>query len=83
MSGKRGRGRSRLTFENIVPKILKDGHVISMRTPRRAYMNKVTTVDELQAFFASFSLSTPLENPREAILNQDMFSLNLQLSYLL
>ena len=38
MSGKRGRGRPRLTFENPVSKILGEGHVISMRAPRRACM---------------------------------------------
>ena len=35
MSGKRGRGRPHLTFENTVSKILEEGHVISMRTLRR------------------------------------------------
>ena len=36
VSGNRGRGRPRLTFENTVSKILEEGHVNSMRTPRRA-----------------------------------------------
>ena len=31
VSGKRGRGRPRLTFENTVSKILEEGHVKSMR----------------------------------------------------
>ena len=35
-SGKRGRVRPRLTFENTVSEILEEGHVKSMRTPRRA-----------------------------------------------
>ena len=35
VSGKSGRGRPRLTFENTVSKILEEGHVKSMRTPRR------------------------------------------------
>ena len=33
LSGKRGRGRPRLTFEYTVSKILEEGHVKSMRTP--------------------------------------------------
>ena len=37
-SGKRGRKRPRLTFENSVSKIIEEGHVKSMRTPRRACM---------------------------------------------
>ena len=35
VSGKRDRGRPRLTFENTVSKILEEGHVKSMRTPWR------------------------------------------------
>ena len=31
MSGKRGKGRSQLTFENTVSKILEDVHIKSMR----------------------------------------------------
>ena len=46
MSGKRGRGRPRLTFENTVLKILEEGDVKSMRTPRRACWKKLMTVDE-------------------------------------
>ena len=46
VSGKRGRGRPRLTFENTVSKILVEGHVKSMRTPRRACMKRLMTVDE-------------------------------------
>ena len=45
VSGKRGRERPRLTFENTVSKILEEGHVKSMRT-RRAYMKRLMTVDE-------------------------------------
>ena len=33
VSGKRHRGRPRLTFENTVSKILEEGHVKSMRPP--------------------------------------------------
>ena len=33
VSGKRGRGRPRLTFENTVSKILEEGQVKSLRTP--------------------------------------------------
>ena len=46
VSGKRDRGRPRLTFENTVSKILEEGHVKSMRTPRRACMKRLMTVDE-------------------------------------
>ena len=46
MSGKRDRGRPRSTFENTVSKILEEGHVKSMRTPLRACMKKLMTVDE-------------------------------------
>ena len=40
------RGRPRLTFENTVSKILEEGHVKSMRTPRRACMKRLMTVFE-------------------------------------
>ena len=33
MSGKRGRGRPQLTFENTVSRILEEGYVKSMRIP--------------------------------------------------
>ena len=64
VSGKRGRRRPRLTFENAVSKILrfqksrntKEGHVKSKRTPPRGRKRYVETV----AFRASFSLTTPL-----------------------
>ena len=46
ISGKRGRGRPRLTFENTVLQILEEGHVKRMRTPRRACMKRLMTVDE-------------------------------------
>ena len=46
VGGKRGRGRYRLTFENTISKILEEGHVKSMRTPRRACMKRLMTVDE-------------------------------------
>ena len=46
VSGKRGRGRSRLTSENTVSKVLEDGHVKSMRTPRSVCMKRLMTVDE-------------------------------------
>ena len=45
-SGKRDRGRPQLTVENTVSKILGEGHVKSMRTPRRACMKRLMTVDE-------------------------------------
>ena len=34
VSGKRDRGRPRLTFENAVSKLLEEGHVKSMRTQK-------------------------------------------------
>ena len=46
VSGKRGRGSPRLTFENTISMILKEGHVKSTRTPRRACMKRLMTVDE-------------------------------------
>ena len=46
LSGKRGRGRPRLTFENTVSKILEEGDVTSMRTPGRACMKRLMKVDE-------------------------------------
>ena len=61
VSGKRDRGRPRLTFENIVPKILEEGHVKSMRTPRRVCMKRWTRRKryvETVAFGALFSLTT-------------------------
>ena len=48
VSGRRGRGRPRLTFENTVSKILEDGHVKSMRTPRRERTKRLMTVDEVK-----------------------------------
>ena len=64
VSGKRGRGRPRLTFENTVSKILEEGHVKSTRTPRRAYMKRLMTrrkrYVETVAFGASFSPTIPL-----------------------
>ena len=46
VSGKRDRGRPRLTFKNSVLKILGEGHVKTMRTSRRACMKRLITVDE-------------------------------------
>ena len=46
VSGKRGRGRPRLTFENTVSKILEEDHVKSMRTLRRACMKRLMTTSE-------------------------------------
>ena len=70
--GKRSKGRPRLTFENTVSKILEEGHVQSMRTPRRACMKRLMTVDEAKevcrdrtAFGAPFSPITPLGIKRE------------------
>ena len=48
VSGKRDKGRSRLTFENTVSKILEEGHIKSMRTPQRACMKWLMTVDEMK-----------------------------------
>ena len=39
VSGKRGRGRSRLTLGNTVSKIMKEGHLKSMKTSRRVCLN--------------------------------------------
>ena len=74
VSGKRGRGRPRLTFENTVSKILEEGHVKSTRTPRSVCMKKLLTVEEAKqvetvAFSAPFFLTTPLGVKREAKLN--------------
>ena len=48
VSGKRGRGRPQLSFENTtaVTRILEEGHVKSMRIPQRARMKRLMTVDE-------------------------------------
>ena len=40
------RDRPRLTFENTVSKILEEGHVKSMKMPRRTCMKRLMTVDE-------------------------------------
>ena len=71
VNAKRGRGGPLLTFENTVSKILEEGHVKSMRTPRRACMKSFMTVTrrkryvETVAFGAPFSLTTPLGIKRE------------------
>ena len=41
VSGKRGRGRPRLTFENTVSKILEEGQVKSMKTPPEGMYEEV------------------------------------------
>ena len=46
VSGKRERGRPRLTFVSTVSNILEEGHVKSMRTPSRGYMKRLMPVDE-------------------------------------
>ena len=46
LSGKRGRGRLRLVFENTVSKILEEVHVKSMRISRRACMKRLMTAAE-------------------------------------
>ena len=46
VTGRSGRRRPRLIFENAVSKILEEGDVNSMRTPRRACMKGLITVDE-------------------------------------
>ena len=59
MSGKRGKGRPRLTFENTVSKMLEEGHVKSMKSSRRTCMKRLMTVDEAKvavAFGAPFSV---------------------------
>ena len=35
-----------MTYENTVSKILEEGHVKSIRTPRKACMKRLMTVDE-------------------------------------
>ena len=35
-----------MTFENIVSKILEEGHVKSVRIPRKACVKRLMTVDE-------------------------------------
>ena len=45
------RGRPLLTFENLVSNILEEGHVKRMRTPRRAFMKRLTTVDEVREVY--------------------------------
>ena len=61
MSGKSGREKPRLTFENTVSKILEEGHVKSISILRRTCMKKlVTEYVETVEFGASFSLTTPL-----------------------
>ena len=47
MSGKKDRGRPQVTFENIVPKIMEQGHVKSMRTSQKPFMRErlMTAVD--------------------------------------
>ena len=41
VSGKRDRGRPRLTFENTVSKILEEGHVKSTRIPPEGMYEEV------------------------------------------
>ena len=56
VSGKRSRGRPRLTFENTVSKILEEGHVKSTRTPRTACMKRLMTVDEVKEVYKDCSV---------------------------
>ena len=60
VSGKRSRGRPRLTFENTVSKILEEGHVKNMRTPRRICMKRLMTVDEAKEVFRDRSVWRPV-----------------------
>ena len=66
VSGKKCRGRSRLTFENTVSKILEEGHVKSMRRPQRACMKRLMTVYEAKevcrdrSVWHSVLMTTPL-----------------------
>ena len=60
-----------MTFENTVSKILEEGQIKRMKTPRRACMKRLMTVDEAKevetvAFSAPFSLTTSLGIKREA-----------------
>ena len=48
VSGKRGRARPRLKFENTVSKILEEGHIKSMRTPRKEILKRLMIVDEVK-----------------------------------
>ena len=52
----RGKERLRLTFENIVSKILEEGHVKSVMTPRRACMQRLMTVDEAKEVYSDRSV---------------------------
>ena len=60
VSDKRGRGRSRMTFENSVSKILEEGHVKSMKIPRRACMKRLMTVDEAKEMCRDRSVWRPV-----------------------
>ena len=72
VSGKRGRRRSRLSFENTLLMILEEGHVKSMRTSQRACMKSLLTVDEAKEVCRDRSswrpspLTTPLGVQRKA-----------------
>ena len=59
-SGKRSRGRPRLTLKNTVSKVLEEGHVKSIRTPRRAYMKRFMTVDEAKEVCRDYSVWRPV-----------------------
>ena len=65
VSGKRGRGRPRLTFENTVSKILDGGHVKNIRTLRRACMKRLMTVYEAKEVHRDRSVwrSVPSDYP--------------------
>ena len=61
-----------MTFESTASKILEESHVNVMRTPQKACMKDLMTVDEVKdvcgevAFDAPFSLTFPLVIQREA-----------------
>ena len=60
MSGKRDRGRPRLTFENTVSKMMEAGHVKSMRNLRRACMKWLMTLDEAKEVCRDRSIWHPV-----------------------
>ena len=65
VSGKRGRGRLRLTFENTVLKLLEEGYVKSMYEEVGQW-TRLKRYVETVAFGPTFSLTTPLGIKRKA-----------------
>ena len=63
VSSKRDNRRPRLTFDKTVSKILEEGYIKSVMTPRKACMNRLMAVNgakEVCRDGATFSLATPL-----------------------